>query len=82
MVVTRNDPEKRKALQDYLSIEFEMKDLGPLKYFPGIEVSRSQMGILLSQRKCTLDLLHEMGMLGCQPMHTPMEGLKPQLEHN
>ncbi|RVW24660.1 Retrovirus-related Pol polyprotein from transposon TNT 1-94 [Vitis vinifera] len=37
MVVTGNDPEERKALQNYLSREFEMKDLGPLKYFLGIE---------------------------------------------
>ena len=39
MVVTGNDPEERKALQNYLSREFEMKDLGSLKYFLGIEVS-------------------------------------------
>ncbi|RVX02008.1 Retrovirus-related Pol polyprotein from transposon RE1 [Vitis vinifera] len=39
MVVTGNDPEERKALQNYLSREFEMKDLGHLKYFLGIEVS-------------------------------------------
>ncbi|WJZ84403.1 hypothetical protein VitviT2T_004009 [Vitis vinifera] len=41
MVVTGNDPEERKALQNYLSREFEMKYLGPLKYFLGIEVSQS-----------------------------------------
>ncbi|RVW74734.1 Retrovirus-related Pol polyprotein from transposon TNT 1-94 [Vitis vinifera] len=51
MVVTGNDPEERKALQNYLSREFEMKDLGSLKYFLGIEVSRSSEGIFLSQRK-------------------------------
>jgi hypothetical protein len=39
MVVTGNDPEERKALQNYLSKEFEMKDLGDLKYFLGIKVS-------------------------------------------
>nr|CAN63629.1 hypothetical protein VITISV_018697 [Vitis vinifera] len=37
MVVIGNDPEERKTLQNYLSREFEMKDLGPLKYFLGIE---------------------------------------------
>lgn len=41
-VVTRNDPEEGKVLQDYLSKEFEMKDLGSLKCFLGIEVSRSK----------------------------------------
>ncbi|RVW50307.1 Retrovirus-related Pol polyprotein from transposon RE1 [Vitis vinifera] len=30
MVVTGNDPEERKALQNYLSREFEMKDLGKI----------------------------------------------------
>ena len=54
-----------------------MKDLGPLKYFPGIEVSRSDKGIFLSQRKYALDLLQEIGMSACQPTDTPMEeGLK------
>src|SRR4051812_8852119 len=38
MVVTGNDPGERAALQKYLSTEFEMKDLGSLKYFLGIEV--------------------------------------------
>jgi hypothetical protein len=73
MVVTGNDPEERKNLQNYLSKEFEMKDLGPLKYFLGIEVSRSRKGIFLSQRKYTLDLLQETGMSACQPADTLVE---------
>ena len=35
MVVTRNDPDERKALQSYLSSEFKMKDLGHLNIFLG-----------------------------------------------
>ncbi|RVW26217.1 Retrovirus-related Pol polyprotein from transposon RE1 [Vitis vinifera] len=83
MVVTGNDPEERKALQNYLYKEFEMKDLGPLKYFLGIEVSRSSEGIFLSQRKYALDLLQETGMSGCQPVNTPIEeGMKLCIEPN
>ncbi|RVW17952.1 Retrovirus-related Pol polyprotein from transposon RE1 [Vitis vinifera] len=83
MVVTGNDPKERKALQNYLSREFEMKDLGPLKYFIGIEVSRSSEGIFLSKKKYALDLLQETGMLGCQPVNTPIEeGLKLCVEPN
>ncbi|RVX00850.1 Retrovirus-related Pol polyprotein from transposon RE1 [Vitis vinifera] len=83
MVVIGNDPEKRKTLQNYLSREFEMKDLGHLKYFLGIEVSRSSEGIFLSQRKYALDLLQETRMSGCQPVDTPIEeGLKLCVEPN
>ena len=73
MVVTGNDPEERKTLQNYLSREFEMKDLGPLKCFLRIEVSRSSEGIFLSKRKYTLDLLQETGMSGCQLVDTLIE---------
>ncbi|CAL2245578.1 unnamed protein product [Prunus armeniaca] len=59
-------------LQDYLATEFEMKDLGGLKYFLGIEVARSQQGIFLSQRKYVLDLLTDTGMLNCKPADTPI----------
>ncbi|WKA03136.1 hypothetical protein VitviT2T_021265 [Vitis vinifera] len=83
MVVTRNDPEERNALQNYLSREFEMKDLGHLKYFLGIEVSRSSEEIFLSQRKYALDILQETGMSGCQLINTLIEeGLKLCVEPN
>ena len=52
MMVTGNDPDERKALQSYLSREFEMKDLGHLKYFVRIEVSQSNKGILVSKKIC------------------------------
>jgi hypothetical protein len=57
MVVTRNDEEGISELQRYLASEFEMKDLGGLKYFLGIKVYKSKLGIFLSQRKYVLDLL-------------------------
>jgi hypothetical protein len=49
-----------------------MKILGGLKYFLGIEVTRNQNSICLSQRKYVLDLLAEVGMLECKPVDTPM----------
>lgn len=81
MIVIGNDEVERAALQRYLSREFEMKDLGLLKYFLGIEVSRNKTSIFLSQRKYTLDLLKETRMFACQPVKTPLkEGLKLMIE--
>ncbi|CAL9001789.1 unnamed protein product [Prunus brigantina] len=72
MIITGNDKQEISQLQDYLATEFEMKDLGGLKYFLGIEVARSQQGIFLSQRKYVLDLLTDTGMLDCKPADTPI----------
>jgi len=58
---------------DSLKKHFQTKDLGSLKYFSGIEVAKSKKGILLSQRKYTLDLLSEAGMLGCRSIDSPMD---------
>lgn len=57
----------------YLHCCFHMKDLGPLKYFLGIEVGRGSEGIFLFQRKYALDVLNKVGVLSCKPIVTPME---------
>ena len=72
MVITRDDIEEISRLQGQLASEFEMKNLGGLKYFLRIEVARSTQGIFLSQRKYVLDLLSEVGLLECKPVDTPI----------
>nr|BAK64102.1 gag-pol polyprotein [Eustoma grandiflorum] len=72
MIITGNDANEISRLRDYLFTQFEMKDLGGLKYFLGIEVLRSAEGIYISQRKYILDLLTEVGLLDAKPADTPM----------
>ena len=61
------------SLKGLLSQEFEIKDVGHLKYFLGMEVARSSKGISISQWKYVLDLLNETGMMGCKPVDTLMD---------
>jgi len=67
IIITGDDTSEIERLKKNLSKEFEVKDLGQLRYFLGIEIARSPKGIVLSQRKYVLDLLNETGMLGCRP---------------
>jgi hypothetical protein len=73
IIITGDNVEEIRHLKEHLAREFEVKDLGQLRYFLGIEVSRSPKGIYLSQRKYVLDLLSEIGLSGCRPVATPIE---------
>ena len=72
MIITGDDTEEIYSLQGQLATEFEMKNHGGLKYFLGIEVTRSKQGIFLSQMKYVLDLLSEERLLDCKPAETPI----------
>jgi len=55
-----------------LSAEFEMKDLGALHYFLGLEVWQEADEIFLGQGKYTVEILQRFGMMDCKSMPTPM----------
>src|SRR4051812_37569371 len=73
IIITGDDEAEIGRLKMCLSKAFEVKDLGQLKYFLGIEVARSARGIVLMQRKSVLDLLDETGMLHCRAAATPID---------
>lgn len=55
-----------------LHTEFAMKDLGSLHFFLGIEVCRTDTGLLLTQSKYIHSILHRHAMLDCKPSSTPI----------
>lgn len=73
LLICGNDIDFLTKFKAHLGRCFRMKDLGKLKYFLGIEVGRGAEGFMLTQRKYTLDLVAEVGLLGSKPVGTPME---------
>ncbi|XP_022860639.1 uncharacterized protein LOC111381130 [Olea europaea var. sylvestris] len=73
MVIAGDNASEIQQLKDYLAQNFKLKDIGPLKYFLGIEVARSSQGISICQRKYALEILQDCGLLAAKPVGFPME---------
>jgi hypothetical protein len=56
-----------------LASEFEMKHIGLMHYFLGVEVWQSPERIFLNQGKYAVKIQQRFDMLECKPMNTPME---------
>ncbi|KAL5703600.1 hypothetical protein ACHQM5_022129 [Ranunculus cassubicifolius] len=80
IVLTGSSSDWLTSFISTLGHEFEIKDLGPLHYFLGIEVTSTspRTGLHLSQTKYVVDLLRRTNMLECKPCHTPISA-KSQL---
>ena len=57
-----------------LAKEFEMKDLGLLHYFLGLEIWQQEGELFVSQGKYALEILEKLHMHGCKPINTPLPG--------
>ena len=73
IIVSGDDKKEQQVLSECLAKEFEIKTLGRLKYFLGIEVAHSKKGIFISQQKYITDLLKETGKTACKPASIPVD---------
>jgi hypothetical protein len=73
MIITGSDSTAIDEVKRHLFHEFEMKDLGPLRYFLGIEVASSSDGYLLTQTKYATDILHRAQLTDDKVVDTPIE---------
>ncbi|CAL9239300.1 unnamed protein product, partial [Arabidopsis halleri] len=73
ILIASNSDMAISDLKSILAASFKIKDLGPAKYFLGLEIARNQSGISVCQRKYALDLLDSVGLLGSKPVATPMD---------
>jgi len=73
LVIFGNDDVAIKAFKTYLCACFHMKDLGPLKYFLGIEVAHNFTRFFFCQHKYALDIISKAGLLGAKPVGSPKD---------
>lgn len=61
------------SLKSALHATFSIKDLGEAKYYLGLEVSRTDEGIVLRQKKFILDMLTAINLLDSKPLPIPLD---------
>ncbi|XP_028126455.1 uncharacterized protein LOC114323165 [Camellia sinensis] len=73
MIIIGDDITGISSLQQFLHRQFEMKDLGLLNYFLGLEISQDSSGYFLAQAKYTSDLLAHTGLTNYKTITIPVD---------
>ena len=73
MIITGDDLRDIQELKDFLSQQFEMKDLGYFSYFLGLEITHSTNGLYITQAKYASKLLSWAGLTNSKTVDTPIE---------
>ena len=70
MIITGDDLSDIQELKDFLSQQFEMKDLGHLSYFLGLEITHSTDELYITQVKYASKLLSQAGLTDSKTVDT------------
>ena len=73
MIITGNGLNGIQEVKDFLSQQFEMKDLGHLSYFLGLEITHFTNEIYITQAKYASKLLSRAGLTDSKTVNTPVE---------
>jgi histone deacetylase 1/2 len=82
IIVTSSSDKAIAALLKDLNDDFAIKDLGELHFFLGLEVKKTESGLLLTQEKYARDLLDKVGMTNCKSAPTPMSSTEKLSLHD
>ena len=73
MIITGDDLNGIQELKVFLNQQFEMKDLGHLSYFLGLEITHSTNGLYITQAKYASELLSRAGLTDSKTVDTLVE---------
>ena len=69
LIFTGNDEDMFKSFKESMKKEFDMSDLGRMKYFLGVEVVQNSDGIFICQRKYAKEVLERFCIEICNPVN-------------
>jgi hypothetical protein len=72
VMYTSNTTSLLEEFKSSMNAEFEMTDLGKMRYFLGVEVFQSKEGIFISQQMYAKEILERFQLLDCNFVHNPM----------
>ena len=78
MIITGDDLSSIQELKDFLSQQFELKNLRHLNYFLGLEITHFTDGLYITQVKYASDLLSQARLTDNKIVDTPV-GLNAHL---
>ena len=73
LIFSSNNDGMIEEFKSTMTREFEMKDLGLLKFFLGLEVKQGETGIFISQDTYAKEILKKHKMKNCNPISIPMK---------
>jgi len=71
LIITGDDGTEICRTRENLSVRFQMKELGELRHFLRLEVSKRKEGLFLCRQKYTKDFC--LRMVNCKAISTPMK---------
>ncbi|KAL1214404.1 Retrovirus-related Pol polyprotein from transposon RE1 [Cardamine amara subsp. amara] len=72
LIFCGNDEMLLEEFKESMKQEFEMTDLGLMRFFLGVEVRQSPDGIHLCQKKYAQEVLERFKMADCNPVKNPI----------
>jgi hypothetical protein len=72
LIFTGNCEHMFVKFKESMKNEFDMSDLGKMRYFLGVEVLQCTEGVYISQKKFAAELLEKFGMEASNPVHNPI----------
>jgi hypothetical protein len=75
-LILTGDDQLIKSCKEDLAREFEMKDMGLMHYFLGMEVWQGDGELFVSQGKYANEILRRFHMESSKPMETPLAGVE------